>query len=489
MTELGRPGAVLRRLPLQLTLVLALLALAAVGLLVTGVVVTAQLRSYLVQQVDDDLAQLAQRQPRPDDMGGRGGDNPFQTSRTEYLGVAARDGTNLRGQTTNGASPPALDVERLLDAGTEPFTVPAQGSEADWRVLVRSDLVVARTGQPVLVVRGVSLADVQDTTRRLVAAEVLVGLGVLMLLGALSYAVVRGSLRPLAEVEDAAVDITQGNLSRRAPPADPRTEVGRVSLAFNTMVDQIEQAFRAREASEQRLRRFVSDAGHELRTPLTSIRGFAELHRQGAVTDPAEVGRVMARIESEAARMGLLVEDLLMLARLDEQRPLDIAELDLVPLVADAVADARAVQPRRPVTCESPESLVVRGDEARLRQVLANLVGNALQHTSSDVPLSVRLRGVETVAVLEVTDAGPGMPPEVAQRVFERFYRADASRNRASGGSGLGLSIVASLVHAHGGTVELDTAPDRGATFRVRLPLPPPRPLDRDVAAPVGGSG
>ena len=474
MTEPGQPGEVLRRLPLQLTLVLALLGLAAVGLVVSGVVVTAQLRSYLVQQVDEDLAQLAQRQPRPGDMGGGAGDNPFQTSRTEYLGIAARDGSDLRGQTTNGASPPALDVDRLLDAGNEPFTVPAKGAGADWRVLVRADLVVARTGQPVLVVRGVSLGDVQDTTRRLVAVEVLVGLGVLVLLGALSYAVVRSSLRPLAEVEDAAVDITRGNLARRAPPADPRTEVGRVSLAFNTMVDQIEQAFRAREASEQRLRRFVSDAGHELRTPLTSIRGFAELHRQGAVTDRAEAARVMARIESEAARMGLLVEDLLMLARLDEQRPLDIADVDLAPLVADAVADVRGVQPERPVASDVPGPLVVRGDEARLRQVLANLVGNAIQHTPSDVQVSVRLRREDDAALLEVTDAGPGMPSEVAQRVFERFYRADASRTRASGGSGLGLSIVASLVQAHGGTVELETAPGRGSTFRVRLPLAPP---------------
>jgi two-component system, OmpR family, sensor kinase len=474
MTEPGRPDDVLRRLPLQLALVLALLGLAAVGLVVSGVVVTTQLRSYLVQQVDDDLAQLAQRQPRPSDMGGGAGDNPFQTSRTEYLGIAARDGSDLRGQTTNGASPPALDLDRLLDAGNEPFTVPADGAGADWRVLVRSDLVVARTGQPVLVVRGVSLGDVHDTTRRLVAVEVLVGLGVLVLLGALSYAVVRSSLRPLAEVEDAAVDITRGNLARRAPPADPRTEVGRVSLAFNTMVDQIEHAFRAREASEQRLRQFVSDAGHELRTPLTSIRGFAELHRQGAVTDPAEVARAMARIESEAARMGLLVEDLVMLARLDEQRPLDVTDVDLAPLVADAVADVRGVQPERPVSYHVPGSVVVRGDEARLRQVLANLVGNAVQHTGSDVQVAVRLRREGDAAVLEVTDAGQGMPPDVAQRVFERFYRADASRTRASGGSGLGLSIVASLVQAHGGTIELETAPGRGSSFRVRLPLARP---------------
>jgi two-component system OmpR family sensor kinase len=232
------------------------------------------------------------------------------------------------------------------------------------------------------------------------------------------------------------------------------------------------------------MRRFVADASHELRTPLTSIRGFAELHRQGAVREPADVGRVLARIEGEAQRMGLLVDDLLLLARLDQQRPLEQKPVDLLTLAADAVADAAAVAPDRPVrlvtgSLEDTPPPVVTGDEPRLRQVLGNLMSNAMRHTPPGSPISVRV-GVEgSDALLEVIDSGPGLAPDDAQRVFERFYRADPSRTRsgasagspAPGGSGLGLSIVAALVAAHGGTVAVHTAPGEGASFSVRLPL------------------
>ncbi len=250
------------------------------------------------------------------------------------------------------------------------------------------------------------------------------------------------------------------------PERHPATEVGRLGSSFNRMVTQVQSAFTAREASEQRLRRFVADASHELRTPLTSIRGFAELYRQGAVTESADVARLLGRIEDEAKRLGLLVEDLLALARLDEQRPLRVEDVDLAVLAADAVHDAQAVQPERHLILDVPGPLVVRGDEARLRQVVGNLLAKALQRTPADAAVHVRLRSEPGAAVLEVADAGPGMTAKTASRVFERFYRADASRTRASGGSGLGLSIVASLVQAHGGRVELDTAPGQGATFR-----------------------
>jgi two-component system OmpR family sensor kinase len=236
------------------------------------------------------------------------------------------------------------------------------------------------------------------------------------------------------------------------------------------MVSHVQDAFAARDASDQRLRRFVADASHELRTPLTSIRGFAELHRQGAVTDPADVARLLRRIEDEATRMGLLVDDLLALARLDEQRPLQVEDVDLAVLAADAVHDAQAVQPTRPMALVVDGPLRVCGDEARLRQVFANLLTNALHHTPTEARVTVRLHAGSGTAVVEVADEGPGMAAVDAERVFERFYRVDASRTRARGGSGLGLSIVASLVEAHGGTVGLDTAPGRGATFRVVLP-------------------
>jgi two-component system OmpR family sensor kinase len=251
------------------------------------------------------------------------------------------------------------------------------------------------------------------------------------------------------------------------------------------MLTQIESAFHQREASEasarqseERMRRFVADASHELRTPLTSIRGFAELYRQGAVTSPDDLRRMMRRVEEEATRMGLLVEDLLLLARLDQQRPLEQTSVDLLVLTADAVHDARAVQPDRPIELEitADTAPVVVGDEARLRQVIGNLVTNALTHTPRETPVTVRLATTSAGdgrawALIGVSDEGPGLEAAEAARVFERFYRADKSRTRAQGGSGLGLSIVAALVAAHGGQVDVVTAPGEGATFTVRLPL------------------
>jgi two-component system OmpR family sensor kinase len=333
------------------------------------------------------------------------------------------------------------------------------------------------------VVVAAPLGDVQNTVQRLAALQLVIGVVVLLAFAALGYAVVRRSLRPLVEVESTAEAIAAGDLTRRVPESDPRTEVGSLAGSLNAMLGQIEGAFGAQRASEanarqseERMRRFIADASHELRTPLTSIRGFAELYRQGAVSDPAELDRVMRRVEDEAARMGLLVEDLLLLARLDQQRPLQREPVDLLDLARDAVHDASAVDPGRPVSLEvmSGEPPVVTGDDARLRQVFGNLVTNALTHTPAGTPVVVRVGTYGAEAVVEVVDRGPGLSAEQAARAFERFYRADASRTRAHGGSGLGLSIVAALVAAHGGRVDLDTAPGEGATFRVRLPLEAP---------------
>ena len=269
------------------------------------------------------------------------------------------------------------------------------------------------------------------------------------------------------------------------PESDPRTEVGRLSLAFNAMLGQIESAFRAREASEssalaseERMRRFVADASHELRTPLTSIRGFAELYRQGAVPDPQSLDRVMRRVEDEAARMGLLVEDLLLLARLDQQRPLEHEPVDLLEVAGDAVHDARVLAPDRTIGLDllGDGAPVVLGDERRLRQVVTNLVSNALTHTPAGTPVQVTVEvtaadadGAQRV-LLAVADHGPGMTEQDRAQVFERFYRADPSRTRAAGGSGLGLSIVAALVAAHGGRVGVQSAPGEGSRFLVELP-------------------
>jgi two-component system OmpR family sensor kinase len=351
------------------------------------------------------------------------------------------------------------------------------------------------------VVLGSDLSADSRTINRLVGLELVVGLIVLSVMAGAGYLLVRNSLRPLAEVERTAQAIAAGDLSQRVPEGDPRTEVGRLSTALNGMLARIEASFLAQRASEEqarasagRMRRFVADASHELRTPLTSIRGFAELYRQGAADSPEDTRRLMQRIESEGARMGMLVEDLLQLARMDQQRPLDVAPVDLAEIAGDAVHDARAVQPERPLALHLDPSLtdvpVVLGDEARLRQVVGNLVTNALTHTPPSARITVTLAedpADPDVVVLCVADEGPGMAPEDAQRVFERFYRAESSRARESGGTGLGLAIVASLVEAHGGTVEVRTAPGQGADFRVRLPRSGPLPTEPGAAATIRG--
>ncbi|WP_448615388.1 sensor histidine kinase [Modestobacter sp. URMC 112] len=490
----GRPP----RVPLRITLVALLVALVALALLVTGSTATQLLRDYLFEQQDQALrAQVRDLTVDPADLqrlcglerfplpgGGTyvaclGPDGPFE----QFAATRDRDRLPDVGEMTS---------RNAAGYGPEPFTVRSDDRSTTWR------LAVGQVSEDLAIVVGNDLGKDQAAVRRLVAIEVVVGLLALGLLGVAGYLLVRNSLRPLQEVEHTARAIAAGDLSRRVPAGDERTEVGRLSTALNGMLARIESSFRAQQASEAqaraseeqavaseaRMRRFVADASHELRTPLTSIRGFAELHRQGAVGGPEETRRLMQRIEAEATRMGLLVEDLLQLARLDQQRPLSLAPVDLAEVAGDAVHDARAVQPDRPIGLHLDASLsdvpVVVGDEARLRQVVGNLVTNALTHTPPTARVTVRLSEDADDAgmvVLAVTDEGPGLAPEDAQRVFERFYRADPSRTRAAGGTGLGLSIVASLVAAHGGRVELETAPGRGATFAVRLPRSgPPAP-------------
>jgi two-component system OmpR family sensor kinase len=463
------------RTPLRIKLVAALTLLVALALLVSGLAASAALRGYLVDRVDANLVQTVRPLMNGPGDPDRGMRRPGLARPDEYaVQQYAADGTIVRAfDTENGA--PAVPAARLSDRSGKPFTAPSTaGGDDDWRVLV-----VPLAGGGALVVAA-PLADVGRTVGRLVALELVIGLVVLLAFAALGYAVVRRSLRPLVEVESTAEAIARGDLSQRVPEADPRTEVGSLSRSLNAMLGQIEGAFSAQRASEasarqseERMRRFVADASHELRTPLTSIRGFAELYRQGAVSAPAELDRVMKRVEDEAARMGLLVEDLLLLARLDQQRPLQREPVDLLELARDAVHDATAVSPDRSVSLEvmGGEPPVVIGDDARLRQVFGNLVSNALTHTPEDAPVTVRVGTAGTEAVVEVADGGPGLAADQAARAFERFYRVDASRTRAHGGSGLGLSIVAALVAALGGRVELDTAPGEGATFRVVLPL------------------
>jgi two-component system OmpR family sensor kinase len=322
-----------------------------------------------------------------------------------------------------------------------------------------------------MLVVGKSLDDVNRTFNQIVLAEVLTAVAVLAALAVVAYWVLRQGVRPLDEIADAADAITEGDLSRRVSHPAPNTEAGRVGIAFNRMLTQIEDDIRQREESEQRLKRFVADASHELRTPLTSVRGYAELWRQGGLHGEADLADAMTRIERESARMGRLVEDLLLLARLDEGIPLQRVPVDLSQIAEDVAADARVVDPDRPITVDAPQPVVVIGDDDRLRQAVGNLVTNARTHTSPGAPVHVHVRTERDEALLMVRDEGPGMDAETASHVFERFYRADVSRGRAQGGAGLGLSIVAAVVRTLGGSVAVDTAPGRGATFAIRLPL------------------
>lgn len=505
------------RIPLRVQLVAVVLLLVIAALLGSGIAATATMRDYLLGRVDDQLAQ-AQRPyvehglagiVRGSQPGGPGPGSPVPGgSDTDRGADPDNDQTNLpsayvvevidgNGAVRYGPTSAFADSSVPLPAlphlrvgtggqhGSWTFTVPAVSGGAQWRVLAAPVTLTDGSTGTLLIAQ--SLSDVQNTVNRLVLLLLVIGGAAVVLLAGVGYVVVRASLRPLREVERTAAQIAAGDLSRRVPHADRRTEVGQLSAALNTMLHEIEVAFADRADSEQaarqsedRMRRFVADASHELRTPLTTIRGFAELYRQGAAAAPGDTARVMRRVEDEAKRMGLLVEDLLLLARLDQQRPFAQLPVDLLVLANDAVHAARATAPDRPIELEigatDPPPIVV-GDEARLRQVLANLVGNALRHTPPGTPVAVSVATGPSphcgapVAVLAVSDQGPGMTAQDAARIFERFYRADQSRNRDEGGTGLGLAIVSAIVAGHGGTIEVDTAPGAGARFRVELPI------------------
>jgi two-component system OmpR family sensor kinase len=459
--------------PLRVRLVGVVVLLSALALTLSGLAASTALRGYLLERVDTQLASSVQR--LADDQRLHGDDSPGgrPDPLTDSFAEVIQNGTTLLTQLPSGVSAPALPA----DLGTQDsvFTVRSVDDSHSWRVLA------ATQGDTLLVV-ALPLDGVEATMTRLVLYEIGGGAMVLVLLAGVGYMVVRRSLRPLAEVELAAEQIAAGDLSLRVPEGDPRTEVGSLSTSFNTMVAQIETAFTARSdseaqarASEERMRRFVADASHELRTPLTSIRGFAELYRQGALPPGVEVDRAMSRVESEARRMGQLVDDLLLLARLDQQRPPEQTRVDLVTVAENVVHDLRAAAPGRLIQLQTdPAGCPVQGDASRLAQVLSNLVTNALTHTPATASVTLRVSTEDGRGLVEVIDTGPGIPAADRARIFERFYRADSSRTRASGGSGLGLSIVAGLVQAHNGTVEVTETPGGGATFRINLPLLPP---------------
>ena len=315
------------------------------------------------------------------------------------------------------------------------------------------------------------LTDVDDTMSRLITVEVIATLLIAAVLAAVTWWVIRLGIRPIKQMTHTATEIAAGDMSQRVPDMAPSTEAGELGMALNHMLASLEQAFAARAASQDRLRRFVADASHELRTPVATIRGYAELYRIGGLDEPAELDEAMRRTEQEAIRMARLVDDLLTLAKFDEGRPLERRPVDLSALAADAARDAHAIDPDRPISTALTGPVVVSGDEDRPRQVIANIVGNALVHTPRDVAVEIGVATMDGEARLTVTDHGPGMSADVAAQVTERFYRADPARARVRGGSGLGMAIADSAVASHGGAIHVDSAVGGGTTVTVTLPV------------------
>jgi len=549
------------RMPLRVKLTSALLALVAVALAVISITGISVLKSYLLGQTD---AQLASYNAQPlqhaiqDYLSGAqttvetGGLALAWVPAGGHVHMVIRPGVLFSPQSSQGRILPSPAIPAsaswLNSHDGKPTTVAAKSGNARWRVLAYPHQFIFPDGTTITgtVIVGLDVSDVYRTIGRLIGIDLIVSLIIILVLAVVGIALVRTSLRPLTEIERTAEAIAAGDLTRRVPDRDARTEVGRLGRSLNAMLSQIEFAFRARadsemaaRRSEDRIRQFVADASHELRTPLTAIRGFAEYYRQrgglengagsaaaghsgpgsagpdapgqkdaGIETGPTgeplatpaddgspltrvDLDRIMRRVEQESSRMGVLVEDMLLLARLDQQRPLESRPVDLLTLAADAVHDARVMAPARSIelTVGSGAAPIVLGDEVRLRQVIGNLMSNALIHTPDGTPVEVRIRSgtlddgpvpgpvppgtPRPAVILEVADRGPGLTPDQAERAFERFYRADQARARHAGGAGLGLAIVAALVTAHGGAVQVEPTPGGGATFRITLPLAP----------------
>ncbi|HKG02158.1 MAG TPA: HAMP domain-containing sensor histidine kinase [Conexibacter sp.] len=477
---------------LRARLVVGLLALAAIGLLVLAGITYAEQRSFLLDRVDQQLraatppvsAALDGRMPPP----GRGG-RPFGAGVGAGAGDRGGPGFGLPEGTYGERRDASGDVEvsTVVRGYGEAETETAQPDlpddlpvgeyttvdDGNYRVLATPDPGSGGTN-----VVAIPLADVSQTLNRLLLVEALVIGAVLLVLGLAGRFVVRVGLLPLERMGHTAGAIAGGDLSHRVEPADPRTEVGRLGLALNAMLERLERAFAAQKASEDRLRQFLADASHELRTPLQSIRGYAELFRIGAAREPDDVEKAMRRIEQESARMGVLVEDLLTLARLGETRNGERTPVDLAALARDAVSDACAIAPERTIslTAEGPVgAATVLGDPHQLTQVLGNLLRNALVHTPPGTSIEVTVARTGEDARVEVRDHGPGLPPGDPAALFERFWRAEGERGRERGkaGAGLGLAIVAGVVERHGGRVEAANASGGGAEFTVSLPLAP----------------
>ena len=461
-------------------LTVGVLILSAFGFAGAGFGAQALLQDYLIHQVDDQLLSVVGGvADRLDQAGIARDDNDDQAARAATplnrvptsISVTVLDpfGNLVGGIGGDFNSNQITDyVKGLLPGqvaafGAKPFTVEAPG--ADFRV---ATTVLPSSLGSVIVAQ--SLSDFDKTTHQISIVFLIIGGIVLLFIAFASRQVIKLSMKPLKKIEETAEQIAAGDLSARLENFEPDTEVGRLSTSLNTMLSRIEESFAARAQSEDKLRRFVADASHELRTPLTSIRGFAELHRQGAVPEGEKTKELISRIEKESIRMGYLVEDLLLLARMDQSRELVLVDLDLSSLVTEAVTSAQAAGPDHPITSEIAHNVHTQGDADKVYQVVTNLLANARAHTPVGTAIHVSTYSTKDGSYVSVADNGPGLSAEDQLHIFERFYRVDSSRQRSSDdGSGLGLSIVDEVMKAHGGTVSVASEPGKGATFTLHF--------------------
>ena len=465
-------------------LILAAVFLASLAIIASDFAANTALRSYLISQVDNQLFSISSGSLERLDRAGIAPQSEFEESRSPFrvlqpirgvptstsLTLLDREG-NLIGQVGGELAGQNFGVTGLKVSQVEryknkPFTIEGEGRNPDVRALA----LVLPTGMGSVIAAN-SLEEVDKTLSQLRFLFFFLGLIAIFLTALVSRWIIAISLRPLDKVEETAEAIAAGDLSARLPAAKPDTEVGRLTTSLNMMLSRIEQSFSVRVESENKLRRFVADASHELRTPLTAIRGFAELHRQGAVSGEEKTKELISRIEGESIRMSSLVEDLLLLARLDQARELDFEPVDLNTLIVEVVASAKAAGPNHPIELNlPPEELFVLGDSRRIHQVVANLLANARTHTPLGTKINVTARQTLAEVIIEVADNGPGLSKSDQERIFERFFRADPARVRHSGeGSGLGLSIVDAVMKAHGGYVSVKSELDKGATFTLHF--------------------
>ncbi|CAG7620825.1 sensor histidine kinase [Leucobacter soli] len=454
----------------------------SLGLIVAGIGTQSFLRPQLIAVQDAELRQVANS---PADVLGPGADTGALTGADVknavgrfYVAVLDLTGTISTDNSREGSSTvlpnvPEITPDWAQSHSGKPFGITASDG-IEWRTIVIPMMSSQGDGLGGTLLIASSTANTNQLMNKFTLVFTGFSLAVLLLGAALTRILVTNTFAPLFEVERTALEISRGDFSKRILIASPHTEVGHLGQSLNYMLDRIDSSFDERARTIEQMRRFIGDAGHELRTPLVSVRGYAELYRMGALQDEEHVGQAMERIEKEAIRMTSLVEDLLALARLDERRPLELTELQLNRLAADTAMDTMAQDPDREVrVIEDSADPVVTGDEHKVRQVMTNLIGNALRYSPEGSPLEIAVSSdpARNTASFDIIDHGEGVPEQFREKIFDRFWRADNSRNRETGGSGLGLSIVQSIIAAHGGSVRATETPGGGATFRVELPL------------------